>query len=275
MNLHPLIGGTLALYQYQDNMRDSGGNGYDLSLVGGVEQYENLDTCIRGFTFNGATWMRSAVAPLLRHSGDHTIEVLIVQRQTFQQTFFKVDDHDSPSGGTVVWQYYIDASNHYAWSNQNGTSYLGFPGPFISCGPYAVGGTGNHTVYHFAFRKTQTGASQYQLECLINGVLAATATTFNATISTSGNECIWVGGYNFSSFVNVFEGAMASLRVLNYARSTANILADANYTLGVCGTQAVPPVTDGGTGASTFSGMVYDGVAAAQFATSLRQAPRS
>ncbi len=256
MNLHPKISGTLALYQFQGNMHDSSGNGLDLSLVGGTEQYESIDTCLSGFKFNGITWMRSAVSSLIQYTGDHTIEVLLIQRQTFSQSFFKTDSHDTPFA-SVLWNYYIDSANRYAFTNQDtGGVRFGSPGTTISCLPYAAGTTGNHTVYHFAFRKTQTGVSQYLVECLINGVLAATPTIVTGTLSTSGNECIWVGGVDFSSFDNVFEGVMASVRMVNYARTDAQILADALYTKGTCGTVASPPVSDGAITAAPYAASV-------------------
>jgi hypothetical protein len=78
INLHGLEHSPVGLWQFQGDLTDSSGNGYDLEIGAGTEQYVDLSSTIQALDLDGSTYARlAAFAAALAITGDMTIEALV------------------------------------------------------------------------------------------------------------------------------------------------------------------------------------------------------
>lgn len=232
MRLHPLIPGTVGLWQFQGSLADASGNGLDASVDVGSAAYEAIDSCVQGFRFdngpggghaatNGLITPLSALAQM---GGEFTAEFIFVPRGTPGQTFFQCET----PGGAVLYAMFIDAAVRLCYADKTPiNTFLGFPSSPIVWTPYAVA----QLPIHVAWRKRSTGGGGFIIECFINGVLQA-GTLATTSETATGTERLRFGG--FIGQLNNLIGTMASLRIVNYSRLNADILADAILTGGSC-----------------------------------------
>lgn len=304
MNLHPLVPNTVALWQLQSDLKDSSGNGFDLVSVNRITNAPQTapafvplsnsvfgvitdDACLFGSNMVGngddtTSKLAAPVTPALQFTGACTFEWLMYQRQTYGSSYIACADPAGRSGGNgpdrigslyTLWT----ASGTGVISDQHMGSALPFPGygtfpPGTNDGWARVNipQGGDWSTHHFAFTRDVSGLwLSYR-----DGISTGTGVPSVGTNVATGVEQVFVGGIETSGADGC--AVFASFRILNYARSPAQILTDALITLTPCGQSPNLGNPNAGGGNPTGpTSLVYDAVAAAQFGMSLRQAPRS
>lgn len=250
----PVIPGTIALWPLQTNLKDISGNGLDLSVVssGGVEGYTSLDN-IQGFAFNPTVMLQQrGPAPFTGSSGlllalgagEMTVQFIAkVLVGTPNFTWFQCD----PGGATLYAFWYNGTGTGVQYTDTHINTSLGSPTI-----------TDDSQGHFWTFTKTDIGGGNFSIRCYKDNVLQSGSLTTQVNVG-AGNEVLHLGGWLAGPNMN--PGQMASVRVLGFARSGTGV---ANDWLAATG-------QDGANAGS----IIYDAVAAAQFATALRQSPRS
>jgi hypothetical protein len=218
VNLHPDIAGCVGLWQFQGNLSDSSGGGNTMSVFVGTEQYTTIDS-YQAFDFNDASALVAPLAAALQLTGAFTIQWIMVPRRTDQTMFYFTCARPSGGPGTT---YQLYAS--FFDSGSGKIHYFDTGGGFETFTP---GGQGTLSTSHvYALRR----GADYSLTLFEDGVAIATSTTSNTP--SNGTELLRLGNYQWHD-VPYLDAAVASFRVLNYARSDAEILADYNYVEGL------------------------------------------
>lgn len=257
MRLQPLIPGTVALWQLQSDTNDSSGNALHLSPVlvatnapCAAPVFTNLsnrrsgvvtnDPCLMGVDLTNSTGKLMAPAtPLLQFTGPMTIEWLYIQRYTNTHAYFACADPAGRSGGNApdrIGSLYTmwSINGHACVSDKNIGSNLPVPGYGDMGNANATWATFNlpnatdYSTHHMAYVRDTAGNWKVYLDGAQSGV----GVVFFAANSAVGNEQFFMGATEREA--NVPIGVFASVRVLNYARSAALILADALSCLGTC-----------------------------------------
>lgn len=268
MNLHPNIANTVANWALNGTLADSSGNGLDLTLENGPSAYLTFGA-FTGFSFDVAANLLAPFNSRLILGGDLTVEWLHVPRTTLCNCFFGSTSPTHPiagdkSGGTAAAYYSIFNTPQFIDQQPAGN----FPALLLPNSPIPapeVGNTNpligiaiNDVINHYAFRREGRVWT-----CFINGVSSGPS-GIRAVQVPWGDERFRIGAITQLAQMGGCPGyswaVMGSMRVLDVARPDIDIQRDAFYTLGPA--------------ASTDTGIVYDAVAAAQFATALRQEPR-
>lgn len=266
MNLQPNVPGTVANWSFQNTLADSSGNGLDLSSLdgntfhtaGGVVQYGAIGDLF-GFKFDGSTKLWAPLTSLLLITGDMTVSFFMFQPATFSQTYFCAADPAGRSGGASpdrigsVYSFFWGAPNDPYYRNYNTGSGV----PTSLYGQFAPGSAawGVGAVHYYTFRRMGTAASVF-----VDGIRQAPDVVDIQPNVAAGNERFYLGGCEGVSVNMGNNTIIGSFRVTTTARTDVQIGRDAFSAMGPA--------------ASTDSGIVYDAVAAAQFATALRQEPR-
>jgi hypothetical protein len=226
LNLHPNITGTVGLWQLQNSLADTSGNGLDLSVAAGSATYSTLSGSIVGFDFNKTRTLTAPINAALQLGGEITVQCLIKLRDNNVATWLMC--YPGTSVNSELYHWYQNGVLSYADINNNtsGGSHLG--------PPYYDVTNLYPSVFEIAVRKTSLGSNNYLVETFVNGIKVASGFSgFTVQgITPSGTEQLWIGGYHGGSEL---DGVIASLRILNYARSDANLQADNAYTTGHIG----------------------------------------
>ena len=280
MNLHPNVTGTVGNWSLANTLADSSGNGLTLAALdgntqhtpGGTVQYASLGT-LTGFKFDGNTKLWAPLSALLQITGDMTIQWIMYQVGTASQTYFCCCDPAGRSGGASpdrtgsMFSWFWGSPNNPYYRNQNTGGGGGSGGATYGRFTAQTQVWGVAAVHHYTFRRqVAAGGASATMSAFVDGVIVATDTTVWDGLdwlpnTSTGIERFFVGGY---------EGASVNL-------STNSIMGGLVVTAA-----AIPPATIGqraftalGPATTSDTGIVYDAVAASQFAESLRLAPKS
>jgi hypothetical protein len=271
MNVLPNTAYTVGHWPFQGTTKDVSGNGFDLQVLdantahtpGGTEQYGTHQSLF-GFKFDGNTkmWVPQ-LAPLLQVAGDITIQFLFYQIFGFDQVYLCLCNPAGRFGGPgdggrgSVFTYFWGAFGGPEYTNQT----MGNNIPSSTYMVWQVGqaGWGVGSVHAYAFRKMLVNGVQLA-DAFVDGAKLPGTITDTGT-SSDGTEKLFVGGYEGTSECCGNLTIMGDLRIDAFGHSDVDIGRDAFYSLG-------GPVT-------TDNGLVYDGVATAQFANALHQTPRA
>lgn len=245
VNLHPLIAGTAGLWQFQNSLADTSGNGNTLAVVSGSATYSTLAGSVVGFDFNAARLLEGPIAAALQLGGEFTIQFLNIQRGVNTQTFTQCQ----VPGGATIYAWYSTTFAKHAYADQHVNANLS---------PDIVLANFTPNVNQWTLRRRSTGGSNYIIEFFQNGVLQG-STLATTTNTTSGNERLFVGGFSGGANLNA---VMASLRILNYSRADSDLIADYVYVLGNSTSITL------GTTASTSGAGALAGTAAVSFGAS-------
>lgn len=273
MNVLPTTTNTIGNWPLQDSLVDTSGHGLTLAVEYGSEVYEAIGT-LRGFRLDQGAPIFSAqnslLAPdtsLLRIGGNYTISCLWLPRKTVGGQFLfdcrtgaSADLRSDPalySGGCM------DAAAAFCRYDQ---VIDGFSGPALALQPsttihaYVLAGLPIFVTY----RRSQSSASTNLVELFINGVLIASGSSTAGVMTAAGTERFVIGGLHVSIFAGATCcGVLASFRLENYAQPTSTIVDDYRYVV-----LGIPyPAAE--------TTLVYDAIAAAQFAEALRERPRA
>lgn len=259
MNMLPNTAATVGNWTFQNTLADSSGNGLDFALDTGSIIYETLSPGLVGLRlddggpgFGGQNGVIAPLTPLLQMGGEMTLQMLWDPRKTSEQRPI----FECSVGGASIYQAYFSAGRTFCWRDLvlSGVSPANDMSPATDILPYvtAVAPSKPGVPFLFTWRRRHGAGSTYIVEMFVGPTLMCSITTAFST--PTGLERLYIGR-------GVCSGVVASLRVDTTARSTPDIGRDAFF--------ATSPAASSGTG------IVYDGVAAAQFATALRQNPRA
>lgn len=257
MRLQPLIPGTVALWQLQSDTNDSSGNALHLSSVvvatnapAGPTVFAHMsnrrsgvvtnDPCLMGADLtNSPGKLMAPVTPLLQLTGPMTIEWLYIQRYTNTHAYFACADPAGRVGGAApdrigslytMWSINGDAeiSDKHIGSNLPSPGYGWMGNTNATWATFNLPNATDYSTHHMAYVRDGAGNWNVYLDGALSGVGVLSA---GANAST-GAEQFFMGAIELEA--NVPIGVFASVRVLNYARSAALILADALSCLGTC-----------------------------------------
>lgn len=215
LGLHPFITGTVGLWQFQGDMLDSSGLGHDLTVeIAGTGAFAALSN-IQGYKFRDITAHASssliaASTPDLRFTGNFTLEFIYMPVT-------------SPAGVSTLISCANTVGNpFYIWYSNSGTYTYGDNPDGLESFGVSMGGFG--IPQHMAIVKSGSTVKLY-----INGS--------NVGSTVGGNTATWLGTEQFRvgrqiTLGALLDGTIASVRALNFARTPADILADAQATVG-------------------------------------------
>jgi len=79
VNYHDTTFSPAGLWNFNNDLTDSSGNGFTLTVGSGVERYADISPGVRGLVIDGATYVsKSSFTSTLGITGDMTIEMLLV-----------------------------------------------------------------------------------------------------------------------------------------------------------------------------------------------------
>src|SRR5882672_400262 len=223
--LQSLIPGTVALWQFQNTLSDTSGNGYDL-FVGGPETYVNVGGagCLQGLiigVFRGVQPFRLAgTVPLLAAlTGEVTVSFLIVPNNnplTAQVGYVMVGGF-SPSHNTFsAYKEPPDGSTFQPVGFQFNAGYPVLVNPNPTLPAVTNQGILGQVNYYVFRRDALNVVTIFIFDTTGNLVSPANTATVTPALAPNGTEVLNIG------FIDA-DYVMTSLRILNYARSNADI----------------------------------------------------
>lgn len=222
-HLHPDDARTIAHWPLQSDLSDTSGNSLTGTMETGTQGYIALDSGLNGFNFSrsGSFDILAPSTALLRITGSITIEFLAAQHGSSQQIYVDCESFSSPGGNHYCYLWGYGSSNQHTYEDNTGVQK--FMANLIPT---------DGAVHHFAMRRSLIGSGPSQLvEMFVDGVKQP-FTVVTGTPTSDGSERVRVGGATAS-----WGAYVATFRIMGYARSDADILADARFTLGF----ATPP----------------------------------
>jgi len=228
MRVLPLIANTVGQWTAQGTPADSSGNGNDLAAAHGSIVYANFDTCLQGFRLDDGTGghssQNSLIAPsaaVLRLTGELTMQFTFKSYHTTAQSFFACLN---AGASRVLYDSFIDgAAVRLGWFDGAGARDFV---PSIGWTPFTTG------IHNMAIRRKQTSPGNFAIDAFIDGALLGSLT--GVTPPTDGTERLTFGGFAADGFGSGYSGWIGNIRLLNVARSDADILADHNYVQRAC-----------------------------------------
>jgi hypothetical protein len=223
----PSIAPNGVVYQFQNDLTDSSGNGRDLSLSFGTERYGDLYPGLRGFHFDGATKLNfSTTGTDLEELGDHTFGCLVHFHHigtllgTDNNKFLFLYEAAGESAATNVLYGVTMAEQNTRFFSEtgNGTNVL-FDNPNRPT---------NFECMHFGYTKT-SGVVQFYFNGIASGAPSGTLTAPTGGTSAS----LHIGGVASGDTNLCGEFVIASMFIEPGTAFTAQGMADAyNATLG-------------------------------------------
>jgi hypothetical protein len=268
MRIHQNIPGVVANWPLQSNMGDGSGNGLDFAAIISTPSLHtpiatppfvpvgnnNLgvftpDGCIKCIDLESGSWtapygypqLWAPLTPLLQFTGPFTFQWINMQIETHECTYFtladpasgRIGDDGSPPQPYTLYSssgnpLFADQQVHDALPNP---TYSTFPGyadhTLFNWADVGRPQSGDYHVHVCAWTRDVSGNYQVYRD----GVAIGAAIPSIGAHTVTGAERFFVGGLeNGGNHVGYF----ASIRVLNYARTAAQILADATDVLSAC-----------------------------------------
>lgn len=221
--LHTTQDSPVGLWQFNDTLADTSGNGYTLAVATGTERYTDIYPGVRGVQFDGATRLfYNTTGSLLQMTGDLTIMMLCKNyNMSTVGTTAVMLTYQATAGGTLAtnclysWYFTNQTVRFLSQSGSNSNSSYDINNRFSL-----------FSLCHMAVTRTSNVIQHY-----INGVpLDASGAVSPNTTPTGGTSSVLHLGAatNNASFWN---GAVASLAIIPSALSAATIKARANACL--------------------------------------------
>ncbi len=212
-HLHPVITGTVALWQLQSDLTDSSGNGYDAAMDTGTAAYTAINADINGFNFNraGSIDIIAPAVAALRITGDLTIEFLAFNHGSNAQDYVDCLAGGTPATSLYTWGY---SSSNVHYYRDNANPIQNFTGSNI---------LGDGSLHHYALRR-----QGLRVDMFIDGAKQSTEIILASSPTSAGTERLRMGGVGAG-----YAGYLASFRVMGSARSDADIYADYLYCMGL------------------------------------------
>jgi len=209
-----------ALWQLNETLADTSGNGFDLTITGGpTTQYADIYPSVRGlYLLSGATIAHTTTTPAaLQISGDVTIECLVdFTLRNVSKPFFGCDGSVASSTNNRLYGVEFDSSGFPKWTQQHGTQ-DSTGGSFTCTDMYPP------RLCHFAVTRI---SNVVQFYC--NG-LPLGSPSGTLTAPTGGSASVFHLGQGATP---AGEGIVRSLKVIASGLSAAQVKAEYNRCLG-------------------------------------------
>lgn len=209
-----------ALWQFNETLSDTSGNGFDLTISAGpTTQYTDIYPSVRGlYLLSGLTAAHTTTTPAgLQISGDITIECLVdFTVRNVSHPFFACDAAAVSSASNRQYGVAFDSNGFPTWSQEHGTQ-------------DSTGGTFTCTemfpprLCHFAVTRI-SNVIQFYCNGLPLGSASGTLTT-----PTGGGSSVFRLGQGSSP---TGEGILRSLKIVAAGLSAAQVKAEYNRCLG-------------------------------------------
>lgn len=209
------------LWQFNDTLNDTSGNGLHLTIEAGAVNYGEISPGVRGVILDGATTslVYNTASATLGTLGDISIEMLI-NVSSYANSKNIVSYSAFPDGNTTNNSSYIielyNASGNFTWMQESGSNTASRTSNILTRPPI-------NQLCHFAMTRRSNVIRTY-----INGVLVDTSSAL--TTPTGGS---------FAKFRIATQGrgwspamTLASLKVVATGLTDANIATEYNRTVG-------------------------------------------
>jgi len=213
----------VALYNFNNTLNDSSGNGYNLT-VSGTEMYAKINN-LAGFYFDGATYLTKTHEDALCSLGEITVETLINFTTTTTASQYICDNgnNDELETGNVAFSFFI--------SSGVGISYFAEHITGVNITYSSSARPPKSSLCYIAITRNIAGTV---LKFYINGILKNTSTTLTAP--TGGTTGPFIIGARENAATPLTIGTtMLSFKLINsqltddqimeeYMRSIGNII---------------------------------------------------
>jgi hypothetical protein len=208
----------VALYCFDDNLLDSSGNGFDLSLDFGVELYTSVNG-LRGVRFDGDTgYTYSTTGTALEILGDITLEFLVVADGPGNSPDYLLsyaDQSEAEAGnGIYVARRASTTGNPYGWFQEFGSG---------SDQIHDFDGAPLPALHHVAFVRDSNVVTLY-----IDGV--ATDSSPSLTGATGGSSSTLNIGSFGGSAANAFYGTLCCVKIIASALTAEQVYSEYRST---------------------------------------------
>lgn len=216
---HNLAYDPVGLWQFNETLNDTSGNGFNLTVEVGTERYTDIYPGVRGVQLIGNKLIYNTFTSTLAITGDVTLEaVLYLATYASANTVLITSHGDAGETQAANYMYF------YALNTDSSLSMISENGAGTNATHTITDGPGLG-LCHMAVTRA-SNVIQFYLNGRAYGSPSSTLTTPDG--GTTGR--FRVGGPD----ANIFgpEGAMASLKVCNIALSAAQVAAEYNLTVG-------------------------------------------
>lgn len=230
---HTTSHSPVALYQFDGDMTDSSGNGYDLSLYTGTERYADVVPGLRGFYFDGSTELRLMEAALTSITGDMTLEYLVVFARTVgsnseQSPVHPALEEDELGNSAINYTWYLSfvgTALAFRWFQEWDDGQDSVPDQVNYPHPKGIGdGLLVGVPYHVAVVRENDVVQFY-----LNGNPLGPPSSTLTTAQGGGGAWFVVGG---EGGVDRFKGVLASVKIVTSALTANEIRAEYEDTIG-------------------------------------------
>jgi hypothetical protein len=209
-----------ALWQLNETLSDTSGNGFDLAITGGpITQYADIYPSRKGlYLLAGATLAHTTTVPAgLQISGDITVECLVdFTLRNVGRPFFGCDGSVASSTNNRLYGVEFDSSGFPKWTQQHGTQ-DSTGGAFVCSNMFPP------ELCHFAVTRI---SNVVQFYC--NG-LPLGSPSGTLTAPTGGGSSVFHLGQGATA---ACEGIVRSLKIIATGLSAAQVKAEYNRCLG-------------------------------------------
>lgn len=215
VRLHDTTHTPAGLWQFNEVLTDSSGNGRTLSLTAGAERYTEIYPGLKALYLASASKLQFATTGTpLQRTGDITIEFLLVLYAVGTGIWVTYDGNSETQANNTLYQVGI-TTDQLTWLQEDGA---GTDRSYSSARLPPVG-----EICHLACRR-QSNVIQY----FMNGKPFGTASSSLTTPDGGTTSFLRIG----SATVSPPTSAIASLKIVLSALSDAQILAEYNRCLG-------------------------------------------
>lgn len=210
----------------EHRLTDISGNGFDLSVETGTEQFSMLGYGLQGFFFDGATnLVRSPATPELLIPGAMTVMMLVVGVDELPAINGYLVSHGNSGELQVdntVYALGQSSANRTWFSFQEHDAGINDGTPIQT---YFSAGTQIHQI---GYRKTAPSGGQQQVQLFLDGHKWGGTATITATNGGSSGRL----RFGREVLTNFWTGTMASAVIWDRALTDAQLLERYNYALG-------------------------------------------
>lgn len=215
---HTLAYDPVGLWQFNETLNDTSGNGFHLAVSTGQERYTEIYPGVRGVALYSTRLIYNAFTATLGITGDITLEALMYLRTYPTSADASIATHinaGETSNDNVLYSLQLNATTGaLGWLSESGSGVDA---------TYNINNAPGLGLSHVAATRT-SNVIQFYLNGRAVGSASSALTT--PTGGTSGRFSV---GYSGQSGP---ECVLASLKVCNIALSAAQIATEYNITLG-------------------------------------------
>ena len=221
--LHDLTHSPVALYQFEGDLTDSSGNGYDLTLESGSELYGSVAGLPCFYFDNASSVFRTAYDAALAITGAITVEMIVSLTPGTAGVLIDFSASGETEATNILYNLSVDTSNTLStlWESGGGTNRQG-------SNVYVPSG-----VFHLAWTRDSAGTLS---KIYINGAKVLEETLAGAASGGTSAQ-LRIGD---SATGNPLGGYLASLKIVGSELSASEVLAEYERTLA--------PMFSGGAG---------------------------